>query len=382
MSRGLKRIFLIYILITLCGFQAHAQDSSLILNNDNHQLESGNYIYNELVLEENSKLNINKSVNITAKEVFIGENSEISGSGMGYKCASGPGAGGSGRGWWGGGGGGYGGAGGYGKASDQEPDYFDAPGGSSYFKNDKNIQMGSGGHFGQNEDCPDGGAGGAALSINSSKIRMLGKIDVSGEDGTTTAAAAGGGSGGGVVIVSNNLTINNGEILASGGDGSDDLTGERGGAGGGGGGVIKIFYNTLEEYNEKYDVSGGTGGTGGSHGDGENGDTGILYFEKTDEIETIGDIKKDFCNYRSNFNECIMNETNQLSSQQYNISSILKARRNAVFKAFNGPATINIDNSTQISGIWKGAINIETRSPRLKAGAEFRPQGERIIIGS
>lgn len=88
-----------------------------------------------------------------------------------------------------------------------------------------------------------------------------------------------------------------------------------------------------------------------------------------------------FCNYRGPFNECIMNRTNQLNQQQYNVSSIFEAREDAVFEAFDGVATLNLTNSTRISGLWRGEFNINAEAPRLKAGAEFRPKNGRIMIG-
>ncbi len=90
----------------------------------------------------------------------------------------------------------------------------------------------------------------------------------------------------------------------------------------------------------------------------------------------------DFCNFRGPINECLMNETNQLQEQEYNISSVFESRSNAVFEAFQGPATLTIDNTTSISGLWKGNINIESERTRLEAGAQFQPEGEKIVIGN
>ena len=97
-------------------------------------------------------------------------------------------------------------------------------------------------------------------------------------------------------------------------------------------------------------------------------------------IETPG--ARDFCNFRGPVNECVMNETNQLQEQEYNVSSVFESRSNAVLEAFDGPATLSLENTTRISGLWRGQISIESEQPRLEAGAEFRPEGERIVIGN
>jgi hypothetical protein len=98
-------------------------------------------------------------------------------------------------------------------------------------------------------------------------------------------------------------------------------------------------------------------------------------------IEKLGSKSSDFCNYRGPFNECIMNQTNQLKNQQYNVSSVFEARENAVFKAFSGRATLNITNSTSLSGLWMGEFFIQTEDPRIKPGAEFKPENGDIVVG-
>jgi hypothetical protein len=98
--------------------------------------------------------------------------------------------------------------------------------------------------------------------------------------------------------------------------------------------------------------------------------------------ETINEVT--FCNYRGPSNECIVNQSNTLSQQQYNISSVFEARENAAFEALNGQATLNITNSTLLSGLWKGSFRINTakeQRPTINAGAEFRPENGDIVIG-
>lgn len=125
--------------------------------------------------------------------------------------------------------------------------------------------------------------------------------------------------------------------------------------------------------------NGGGGGAGGmgyagsdSHSGGDGGD-GIVV------IRTSGD--SEFCNARGPFNECVMNQTNNLQNQRYDVSSIFEARNKAVFEAFNGVATLNITNTSTISGVWKGEFDIIAENPRVEAGAKFRPQDGAIVVG-
>lgn len=182
---------------------------------------------------------------------------------------------------------------------------------------------------------------------------------------------------------------------ARGGFGGGGHGGESGAGGGGG-------YSGGGSYRHHPGVGGG----GGSfiHAEAENPATSDGNWETTgsephdvyqgnvEDLEEWNDghgkiivekIDSDFCDFRGpNKNECIMNETNQLQEREYNVSSIFESRSNAVFEAFQGPATLTIDNTTSISGLWKGQINIETESPRITSGAEFRPENERIVIGN
>ena len=96
--------------------------------------------------------------------------------------------------------------------------------------------------------------------------------------------------------------------------------------------------------------------------------------ESDSRLETL-------CDYRGPFNECISNSSYSISAREFRISSIFEAHQNAVFKAPESQASINVSNSTRISGLWKGSFFIDAQWPRLVHGAEFRPQDGRIIIG-
>lgn len=99
------------------------------------------------------------------------------------------------------------------------------------------------------------------------------------------------------------------------------------------------------------------------------------------EIELITSKAQEFCNYRGPFNQCIMNKTNQLDQDSYNVSSIFEARESAVLEALNRRAEINFFNSSALSGLWRGSFRINADRPIIKSGAKFRPEGGRIVIG-
>lgn len=159
------------------------------------------------------------------------------------------------------------------------------------------------------------------------------------------------------------------------GGGNDD----NGGWAGGGGSFIHADAEDPATSDGNWDTTGSEPHEvyTGSVGDLNQWNEGPGYV--TIELIESGDV--DFCNFRGPVDECVMNRTNELNDRQYNVSSIFVARSNAVFEAFNGPATLNLSNSSRISGLWRGAFRIETEKPRIQAGASFRPQGERIVIG-
>ncbi len=190
---------------------------------------------------------------------FIHIRGTLDANGRGYPKESGPGAGGNGN---SGGGGGHGGTGGsaggsggvvYGSASSFE------------------ALMGSGGGTGSRyctmySTSPSvglGGAGGGAIVLNSTLVKISGKVYANGADGgysNCLNVGGGGGSGGTILIDGYRVELLTGSLLnANGGAG-------RMGGGGGGGGRIKIFYEELVN-NSAISVSGSG-----------NGATGTVYF--------------------------------------------------------------------------------------------------------
>ena len=90
----------------------------------------------------------------------------------------------------------------------------------------------------------------------------------------------------------------------------------------------------------------------------------------------------EICDRRGPINECISNSTHNISGENYNIQSIFQSEPASGFEAFSGKATLNITNSSTISGLWKGSFDIKGERPRIVSGAHFRPQNGRIVIGN
>ena len=240
-------------------------------------------------------------VGITARVIFIREDSGINATGSGG-AGDGPGdAGGFGRGLRnsGPGGGGYGGRGGSG-AENRGGDTYGTSSG-------EDIEMGSnGGPFliespEMDAVCSDifemntdGGVGGGCVWLEAPAINVWGYVRAdgrAGENGVDSRTpnivdGGGGGSGGGIGLSSPNIRLHPpSTISAQGGPGGlgatyDPGTGEGtcigNGGGGGGGGRIKLFGRATEE--GRVVADGGVGGTG-PQSDATDGEDGTLFSE-------------------------------------------------------------------------------------------------------
>lgn len=106
----------------------------------------------------------------------------------------------------------------------------------------------------------------------------------------------------------------------------------------------------------------------------------ILQWQNSgDNVDSIISI----CDQRGPFNECISDSSHDVSSKSYSISSIFQVENTAVFQALDGVASISVDNSTVLSGVWRGSFDISTlgqESTVIKSGARFEPENGRIII--
>ena len=219
-----------------------------------------------------------------------------------------------------------------------------------------------------------------------------GSDGLGGEAGGTYHGGAGGGFRGDGQGYSENggHGVKNSDAVG----GSGETNGQPAGAGGFGGGGGGYRENSRGDQGPGGGggYSGGAGASDSSAGGGGsyvvssaedvsrnigNDGHGYVNIEFINEVE----LKEDFCNFRGPVGECVMNQTNELSNQQYNVSSVFESRSNAVFEAFDGVATLNLSNSSRISGLWKGSFDIIADRPRIRSGASFRPQNGRIVIG-
>jgi hypothetical protein len=161
-----------------------------------------------------------------------------------------------------------------------------------------------------------------------------------------------------------------------GGGGGNDGTIDLGKGGKGGGGNGGDGYGGISaEDGEPNTGGGGGGGQGTDDPDPSGGDGGsgivLIKYKSGPSI----------CDKRGPLNECITNSSHSISGQSINISSVFQAENTAVFEALSGISTLNITNSTSLSGLWKGEFSIQTNNPRIEPGAEFRPANGNIVIG-
>ena len=96
------------------------------------------------------------------------------------------------------------------------------------------------------------------------------------------------------------------------------------------------------------------------------------------ELREIG-FEGEFCNRRGPANQCIIDQENFISSPNVDISEAFKSLHNASIEADG--TNFNMASRTEISGFWKGSMNINAENPVIKAGAVFRPTGT-INIGN
>lgn len=141
-----------------------------------------------------------------------------------------------------------------------------------------------------------------------------------------------------------------------------------------GGACNEETYNFMDGTDALSNTGSGGGGGNFDKGNGGDGGSGIVL------IRYEGDFI--ICDRRGLFNECISNSTHSISGQSFNISSIFESEASSVFEALNSGATLNVSNSTALSGVWRGSFDILSSAggPRLKAGASFRPENGRILI--
>jgi|GEM_PF-1857467 len=95
---------------------------------------------------------------------------------------------------------------------------------------------------------------------------------------------------------------------------------------------------------------------------------------------TLSTEPSSICDFVTERNECVMNETRGLSNTEYEISQFFVSEPSAELEALNGMAIFNLSNQAQISGLWKGSFRIDSDSIRIKSGASFKSENGDIII--
>lgn len=88
-----------------------------------------------------------------------------------------------------------------------------------------------------------------------------------------------------------------------------------------------------------------------------------------------------FCDFRGTRDQCVVNSTRQLQPDTYSVDSTFNSSESSVLKGLNGLVTLNVSNSSFVSGIWRGAFEISSKPVTIQPGAEFRPENGDIIIG-
>lgn len=165
----------------------------------------------------------------------------------------------------------------------------------------------------------------------------------------------------------------NGEVWFAGGGGGGN-EGHRGGIGGGGDAAADGSTSSSGE--DGVSNTGGGGGSGNQAGtvSGGDGGSGIVLIRYQSDLS--------ICDRRGLFNQCISNSTHEIDGESFELESVFESESTAVFEALDQKASITVSNSSIISGTWRGEFDIQSDSPRIGSGAEFRPEGERIVIGN
>ncbi len=260
--------------------------SPLVVDSETVILNCNTGCYYSYIMVKNGgkiKTTQNNALRLYAKSIYVDSLSSIDANGMGASggaengvynvrnngSGTQPGQGGRASGCGanldgaGGGGGGNGGAGGQGGGARGSGAGNQGTGGGT-IPDDNNLYFGSGGGAGGKSGdsscgagCPNngranggrGGNGGGAILLDAEVIRIEGRVEANGENGSAgfcynddcSGGGGGGGSGGTIIIRGKSVTVTAGATLSANGGkgGSDSLN--AGPGGGGGGGKIKIF---------------------------------------------------------------------------------------------------------------------------------------------
>jgi hypothetical protein len=141
-------------------------------------------------------------------------------------------------------------------------------------------------------------------------------------------------------------------------------------------GVFNIRVEGLEP-NTTYEYRAASGG---GMGDPKTVNTTFLKTVSGGEISIRGGAG--ICDARGPENECIMNSDRDLGSEYYTVSSLFQVKDSAVLRSGQKTVSIDVFDTSFLSGVWRGSFEINADRPRVKPGAEFRPENGNIVIGN
>ena len=94
---------------------------------------------------------------------------------------------------------------------------------------------------------------------------------------------------------------------------------------------------------------------------------------------TVGATEEgDICDRRGIKGECIVNSSKDIGNQEISIESVFESEVTASFSSDS--AVLNISNTSFISGIWRGGLELSANRLVLRSGASFDPEGKTILL--
>lgn len=105
------------------------------------------------------------------------------------------------------------------------------------------------------------------------------------------------------------------------------------------------------------------------------------YVSNTPSVEIGSEVRSNICTTRGPENECVVDESRNVSGRNFNVNSVLQVKENALIESQNGESRITVSNSSLLSGTWKGSLNITSDKTVIRPDASFQPV-ERIILGT
>jgi hypothetical protein len=96
---------------------------------------------------------------------------------------------------------------------------------------------------------------------------------------------------------------------------------------------------------------------------------------------TVGEeLRYGICDRRGPRNECITESSKNFFGTVFDIETVFKSLSSAVLSSEDAQTSVHVSNTSFVSGLWKGSFNISARQMKIRPGAEFQPEGGRIIL--